>query len=276
MKSTLNLTYLQRRLEESPNLFPKMTDQSFTVKTLRLLPGRNHGRLSIKEMLRSIFKRSKLPSASFTAELVCPMQVYPGGPFPISLALKRMQTSEDVTADPAVTIKELMITVRAVVQCRAGGKKVKFSAGTVLVDTKINVELPRPNSNGAEAGTAPRGVDLKQLGKMSFSPRKIECDFQTYNITRVHELEVKAKLLCADKKFKLKARTPLKVLSPIYRSITVPNHAVAEASSSQATPANMTNQAVIPETSKLPAYDAPPPQYELGGHDKVPEKVRAE
>lgn len=38
----------------------------------------------------------------------------------------------------------------------------------------------------------------------------------------------------------------------------------------------MTNQAIIPETSKLPAYEAPPPQYELGDPDKVPEKVRAE
>lgn len=220
MKSTLNLTYLQWRPEESPNPFPKMTDQSFTVKTLRLLPERSHGRLSMKEMLRSIFKRSKLPSANFTIELVCPTQVYPGGPFSISLALKRMQTSKDVTTDPAVAIKELMISVRTVVLCRAGVKKLEFSPGTVLVDTfgKTNVEFPRPNSNGAEAGTAPRVVDLNQLRKMSFSPRKIDCDFQTYNINLMHELEVKAKLLCANKEFKLKVRTPLKVLSPIYRS----------------------------------------------------------
>jgi len=279
MESVLGLTYLPQRREQFPDPLPHTKDESFTVKTLRLLPERRHDRLSIKEILQSTFKSSELPSATFTVELVYPMQVYPGGPFPITLALKGMQTSEDVTADPTVAIKELMITVIAVVLCRGVGiatiKQANFSVDTVLVDTfgEINVELPRLNSNEAKAGTAPREVDLKQLGKTSFSTQKIECDFQTYNITLIHQLEVKAKLLCASKEFKLKVGTPLKVLSSAYRPIAVPRPAVAEPSSSQAAPANMANQAAISETGELPAYEPPPPQYELGDRDQMPEKA---
>src|SRR5262249_49212684 len=273
-ESTLNLTYLHRRQEESPNPFPNVTDHSFTANTLRLLPERIHDRLSIKETLRSAFKPSELPRADFTVELLYPMQVYPGGPFPITLALRGMQTSEEVTADPAVVIKELMVTVLTIVLCRAVGvvtvHQINFSVDTVIVDTfgEINVELPLSNNNGAEASTVSRGVDLKQLGKTRFSTQMIECDFQTYNITVVHNLEVKAKLLCANKEFKLKVRTPLKILSPAYRPIAVPGHAVAEPGSSQATSAN-----IIPETSELPAYEAPPPRYELDHRDQVPGKA---
>src|SRR5215469_10355693 len=127
-----------------------------------------------------------------------------------------------------------MVTVITIVLCRGVGvatvRQVNFSVDTVLVDTfgEINVELPWSNNNGAEAGTVSRGVDLKQLGKTRFSTQKIECDFQTYNIAVVHNLEVKAKLLCANKEFKLKVRKPLKILSPAYRPIAVPRHAVAE------------------------------------------------
>jgi hypothetical protein len=166
--------------------------------------------------------------------------MYPGGPFPITLALKGMQTSEDVTADPTVTVKQLMIKVSAEVFCRGEAiltlKEGNFSLDTVIVDTfgEINVELPGTKINGAEAGAASPVVDLGKLGKTKFSTREVECDFQTYNITLRHVLDVKAKLLCGGKDFKLKLRSPLKVLSPAYSPFAVPSPAEAEPSSSQA------------------------------------------
>ena len=278
MESTLGLTYLTQRHEESPNLFLKVTEESFAAKSLGLLPERRQGLQSIKGILRSTFNSSELPSANFTVELTCPMQVYPGGPFPITLALKGIQTSEEVTANPTVAIKELMITVISILPCRGIGlgtvRQMKFSVDTVLVDTfgEINVELPQPNDKRVEAGAVSRELDLK-LGKTPFSSRKIECDFQTYNMTLVHQLEVKAKLLCGDKVCKLKVRTPLKFLSPTYRRIATSGPNVAEPSSSQATSANMANQAVDPETGELPAYEAPPPGYDLNDGNEVPEKA---
>ena len=279
MEGTLDLIYLTQRQDESPNPLLRVTEESFAVRTISLLPERKHGLQSIKGILRSTFNSSELPSANFTVELTCPMQVYPGGPFPITLALKGMQTSEGVTVNPAVAIKELMITVISILPCRGVGggtvKQAKFSVDTVLVDTfgEINVEIPQPNDKRAEAGIASREVDLKQLGKLPFSSRKIECDFQTYNMTLVHQLEVKAKLLCADKVCKLKVRTPLKFLPPAYRRIAISMPSATEPNSSQATPANMANQAVDPEIGDLPAYEAPPPGYDPDDSNEVPEKA---
>jgi hypothetical protein len=116
-------------------------------------------------------------------------------------------------------------------------------------------------------------VDLKKLGKTNFSTQKIECDFHTYNIIFTHNLEVKAKLLCANKEFKLKVTAPLRVLSPAYSPIAVPRLAVAESDSSQVASASMTNQAVIPEISELPTYEPPPPRYELDDRDQVTRKA---
>jgi len=237
-ESSLDLTYLPSRREEFPSLLPKMTEQSFTARSLRLLPERKHDRLSIKEKLWSTFKNSELPCASFTVELAYPTQIYPGGPFPITLALKGMQTSEDVTADPTVTVKQLIIKVSAEVFCRGEAtltlKEGNFSLDTVIVDTfgDINVELPG-TINGAEAGAASPVVDLGKLGKTKFSTQAVKCDFQTYNITLRHMLDVKAKLLCGGKDFKLNWRSPLKVLSPAYSPFAVPGPE-AEPSSSQA------------------------------------------
>jgi len=276
MGSTVDLTHVRFRPEESPDPFLKTTEETFTVKSLRLLSERKQGLSSMKNMLRSTFKSSDLPSASFTVELACPMQIYPGGPFPISLALKEIQTSEDVPASPAVAIKELTVTILSVVSCRGirgGVKQFLFSVDTVVIDTfgEIHVQLPQPTGSKADAGAAPRGVDLKQLGKTAFSSQKIECDFQTYNTILTHQLEVKAKLSCADKSFKLKARTHLRVLSPVYRPVAVPWPAIAQPNSSQATPANMINRAVNPDAMELPVYEPPPPRYELGDGNQVPE-----
>lgn len=275
METTLSLAYLPRRLEETPNLFIKPLPQSFTAKSLRLLPNRADDKLTMKEKLRSTFKSSELPAASFTLELTYPSQVYPCGPFPVNLGLKGMKTSEDVLLDPPVVIKEVVIRVRAAVQCRTvgviGDHYGNIIIRTVLLDTSgciLNVELPRINSKAVEAGTQSREVDLTRLGKRHFDTKSIDCDFRSYNIAVDHTIDIRIKLMCVDKNFEVQIQRPLKVLPPVYRGIAPPTPTVAESSSSQAIPTSSVNN-TAPESNELPAYEAPPPRYELADNERA-------
>lgn len=275
METTLTLTYLPRRLEESPDLFVKPLPQSFTAKSLRLLPNRANDKLTMKEKLRSTFKSSELPTASFTVELTYPTQIYPGGPFPINLGLKGMKTSEDVQQDPPVVIKEVVIKVRAEVQCRTAGVFGDHNGDIIthsaLLDTSgciVNVELPRPNSKVVEAGTEPKEVDLTRLGKRNFCTKSIDCDFRTYNIAVDHKIDIKVKLMCVGKDFQMEVRRPLKVLPPFYGDITPPTLIVGEPSSSQAILGSIINNPAF-ESNELPAYEAPPPRYELADNERA-------
>jgi len=269
MESKLSVKYFPGRLEESPNLCLQALPSSFNAKSLHLLPHRSHDKLTIKEKLRSTFKSSELPNVDFIVELRYPTQIYPGGPFPITLALTKMQKSDDVEDDPPVMIKSVSVNVVAQAQCRTKGMILPEHTGYITLRADVvktpgkslNIELPPLNSKAVQAGTESGEVDITKLGKLSCLSKRISNDFRVHNILLQHELRVKVKLTCAQKQFEIRMEKPLRVLPALYRGPTRMRPMSAEQSSWQVEPNSGEETAL--ESSELPAYEGRPPQYEL-------------
>lgn len=195
----------------------------------------------------------------------------------MTLALKGIKASDlsRELENPTVYVKEAVIRIKASIQCRTRGFLCEhygdISKYTDLVDTSgriFNVELPRP-SKAIEAGMQSDEIDLTDLEKGKHSRNELISGFQTINISVEHTLQIKFKLMCADKEFKIQVDRPLKVLPAAYRdNITAFAPVIAESSSSQARRNVMTTNRIA-EQSELPAYEAPP-RYELTDHN-VPE-----
>lgn len=275
MSHTLDLRYLPFRLVESPDPSIEYSYRSFTAQTLRLLPEKAHAKLTMKEKLRSTFSSYQLPFANFTVEMTYPTQVYPGGPFPLHLALKGLQTSEDVPQEPTIFVKSVSIGVKSLVSFRTMAlvdyHKDRITKYTDLVNTGdavLHVELPQARCKAAEEGFEDSRVDLTKVGGTNFTTRTLDCcDFRTYNVAVENTLKITIDLMCADQQFQFKVKTPLKVLPSVYRRLG-DDDLRSFIQELRELPA----EEVIAGPSDRSAYDAPPPRYELSMNDELIEQ----
>jgi hypothetical protein len=240
----------------------KLHQQHLTAKTLRLLPEKSDAKLTMKEKMRSTFKKSDLPSVSFTVMLAYPTQIWPDGELPLKLCVRYGTQSEDVLDRPPIYLKNLNAEVKTYIKARCTGifgghHDNDTSRKPILHRPGLHVVLP--GIEEAENGDEPTEQWYSISGTTSdevFVPPTLPIDFSTYNIATHSRIEVKFRLTCADKDFNISAAAPLRVLPPVSGFVGVP-----------LLPALVAGPSRVADTTRLDVTDVgpsdplPPPPY---------------
>jgi len=177
----------------------KMLRDMFVARTLRLLPDKANKRLSVRERVRSTFKTSELPSATFHTVLWVPTRLTQGESCPVRISIRYGDTT--APANPTIILKAIRIDAIADVAVRTrslvGDYRVGHLHSQTILDRKdLDIEIP-----GGMSDT----MDTEHL----------YIDFASCNISVASKLDLELQIICADKKFSVYGRTPLTVLPPI-------------------------------------------------------------
>jgi len=191
----------------------KMFRQTFIAKSLRLLPDKANSRLSVRERVRSTFKSSELPSATFHTVLWIPSCVTKGEIYPVRISVRYGDTT--APTHPTIRLKAAKIEAQpdVVVRTRSlvGDYRVgHISTQTVLDRKDLDIEIPAGLSDTTAADE--NDLDLSSIG---MNTGALYVDFTTCNISVATKLEVELQIMCADKKFYVNGHVRLQVLPPI-------------------------------------------------------------
>jgi Arrestin (or S-antigen), N-terminal domain len=246
MKVGLPLGLLPHRNVEYPSLELKSMQGHFTARTLRLLPEKADAKLSMKEKMRSTFKKSELPSASFSLKIDFPTQIYPGGPFNLKVSMKH--TGSNCQQKPTVFLKSVKVEVKSTVSIRAPATFTDHHehaswSHQLLGRSGINLEIPEMHDVPQKDPIQAIEDGLSLCGTGVVNTRPVQVSFNTYNIAVSSRLAFNISVSCADKIFSCGYQCALMVIPS---SFAGPSTALLQA----------------PPDDGAPPYSIAPPVYE--------------
>lgn len=204
------ITYCSARphLEMDKKLFR----QTFTAKTLRLLPGKVDARLSMRERIKSTFQSSELPFATFHSVLWLPTAITKASTCPISISIRYGETT--APQHPVIRLRTVKIIAHrdVVVRTRSlvGDYRVGHMSPLILLEKRnLDIALPAGLSD-----TTPSDENNFNLSDLGIDTNALYVDFATCNISVSTKLEVELQVVCADRKFIIHGGLRLRVLSP--------------------------------------------------------------
>jgi hypothetical protein len=260
IEKSLIVNFISLRQIQQPDLQIKQYQQSFTAHTLRLLPEKADAKLTMKEKMRSTFKRAELPKVSFQVRLTYPTQVYPGGAFPVKIGVRYGAVSEDILERPPIYLDTVDVEAKTYIVVRAPGAfgdhhDNDSTRRPILNRGGYHVVLPDIDQTGELDSSGAQWFDVggTQPGRMLVTPA-LQVDFSTYNISTYNRLQIKLRVSCADKQFSLATTAPLRVLPPAATSTVQPRQAMISESSQAAGPR-------IDISDAGPSDPLPPPPY---------------
>jgi len=198
------------------------------AQTLRLLPEKADVKLSMKEKMKSTFKKSDLPHASFYVKLAYPTQVYPGGPFPLKACVEYADSSPDVPDRPTITLNSADVVVDTSMFVRATSafgyqhdndtRRHSFLYRNGLAIPIPYIEKGSTGDPSHQSFATDEWLDLSAISPRGISTLPLQTDFNTYNIAILNEIGIKLTVTCADKQIAIKVRSSLAVLPPVFGS----------------------------------------------------------
>jgi hypothetical protein len=219
LESTLALKYMSYRSAEHPPLVWRYTKQTFTAQTLRLLPEKSDVKLSMKEKMRSAFKSSELPRATFSLKMRYPTQIHSGDQPSIHLSVQHL--GSNCPENPTIFLKYVTMNIKTTVHVRAPGLAYDHhDSGSrnhqILGRYGLSNELPESIGLPPEDSSQDieRWLNLNANGGMNIQTLQLNLD--TYNIAVSNRLDIKIKVSCADKLFEFSNTLPIVVLPPAF------------------------------------------------------------
>jgi hypothetical protein len=223
LESMLALKYMSYRSTEHPTLGWEYTKQTFTAQTLRLLPEKADAKLSMKEKMRSTFKSSELPSATFSLNMRYPTQIHLGDQPTIHLSVQHL--GSNCPEKPTIFLKYVTVEIKTTVQVRAPGFATDHhDYGSrhhqILGRGGLSIKLPESNDSPQENSSQDIEGWLNLNGNGVMNTQSLQLNFNTYNIAVSNRLDIEIKVSCADKLFKFSNTLPIVVLSPAFATPT--------------------------------------------------------
>jgi hypothetical protein len=211
------LDFLPSRDIQHPDLGLRTVRESFAVRTLRLLPEKADAKLTMKEKMRSTFKKDDLPTATFAVFIVHPTLLIRGSPFPLHLCVKHTSTTLD--EKPTIFLQSIKVETKTRVFVRSPGFIGDYNDNDAFrrqltQPQRINIAIPESSDNISTSQVPDVSSWLDLTDRVN--TQSLPIDFTTYNIAIFSKLDITVQVACADKMFKMKKETGLVVLPGTY------------------------------------------------------------
>lgn len=184
-----------------PDPLDQSCEETFTVRSLKLLPKNQERDLSFREKTKSMFQRDKLPEAAFKFSVTWPGVVVVGSRLYLYAGIEHLpeQNSPANLPSPQVRLLSLTVTLKAYDQVESHGISQPH-ADTLVGDNNIAWKYIWSDAGafGKDEGWTKRlSTDL---------PEHIESTFTTWKIKRMYRVKILAVLTVGDKRCSYEAK----------------------------------------------------------------------
>lgn len=223
--------------------YPKI----FKVCSQRLTPGMEDARLSFGQKTQKFFRSSKVPTFSYTVDIVVPKKVQLDSPLPIPFTVRITslpdESSESIRGTlQTIQIHSVKLSIKGITDIRAPGWSglhsyfhtitKKYDSISLLDPSNSPVVLSIGGKSEKDGSSSSESVDVGSLFGLCLRPnglqkgnpprvrnmiRFIYPDFTSYLVKHANRLSWEVCLSVAGESEKVSASAPLKVLSEYSR-----------------------------------------------------------